>query len=362
MPFKSTSSDVGCRMSREILKIGLLGCGTIAQFAHLPALEKARGVKLTALCDGGEDLLQAMGARFNVRNLYTDYNHFLHEAEIDAVLIAVPDTFHVPLADRALRAGKHVLVEKPLGINSSECAQLCELVEQTKLTLQVGAMKRHDPGIAFAAQFAKERLGEILSVSAWYRDSIFRSEIQDALLPPIVSSANSVKPAYDPKNTDRRHYSLVTHGAHLFDTVRYLAGEIVSVSSCLAEKYEQFSWHGMFNLEKGAVGHFELSVKVNGEFGEGYVVHGEYGSVEVRTFLPFYYRSSEVRAFDGRTRQWHTPLGANSNPYRNQIEAFACSVLGRGAANPNEKDGLAVVRLLEAVEASVESGKRIELI
>jgi predicted dehydrogenase len=349
-------------MSLEILRIGLLGCGAIAQFAHLPALERAKGIHLTALCDSGDDLLQTMGARFKGARLYTDYDRFLHEDEMDAVLIAVPDMFHVPLATQALKAGKHVLVEKPLGVNSSECAQLCELVEKTNLTLQVGSMKRHDPGIAFAAEFVRERLGEILSVSAWYRDSVFRGEIQEALLPPVVSSPRSIKPREDTKKTDRRHYSLVTHGAHLFDTARYLAGDIASISCCLAEKFEQFSWHGMFNLEQGAVGHFELSVKISGEFNEGYIIHGEYGSVEVRTFLPFYCRSSEVRAFDGRTQQWRAPLGANSNPYKNQIEAFARSVLDRKAANPNEKDGLAVVRILEAVEASVKSGKRVDIL
>ena len=64
-------------MGREALKIGLLGCGPVAQFAHLPALAKARRVSLTALCDGAEDLLQAVGRRFGVEQLYSDYASFL---------------------------------------------------------------------------------------------------------------------------------------------------------------------------------------------------------------------------------------------------------------------------------------------
>lgn len=343
------------------LRIGLLGCGTIAQFAHLPALERANNVEMKAICDGRADLLNVIGSRCAAARVYTDYSEFLQDEEIDAVLIAVPDMLHVPLAMQALEAGKHVLVEKPLGINSTECLRLCELVKRTKLTVQVGAMKRHDPGIAFAAEFIRERLGEILSVSAWYRDSLFRVEMQRALLPPVIGNGYKAPAGHDPKNSDRRHYSLVTHGAHLFDTVRYLAGDIVNLSSCLAEKFEQYSWHGMFQLEDGGAGNFELSVKVNGDFEEGYFVQGRHGSVAIRTFLPFYCRSSEVRAFDGRTQQWHSPLGSNSNPYKNQLEAFANSVLKQKAANPNEEDGLATVRVLEAVEDSVNSGNWIDL-
>ena len=108
------------------------------------------------------------------------------------------------------------------------------------------------------------------------------------------------------------------------------------------------------------MGHFELTVKVNADWSEGYRIYGEHGSVEVKTFLPFYHRPSEVRAFDARTEQWHTPLGAHSNPYKNQLEAFARSVLDDEPVNPDAWEGLVTVRLLEAVEASVAVGGRIE--
>ncbi|MBI4026996.1 MAG: Gfo/Idh/MocA family oxidoreductase, partial [Verrucomicrobia bacterium] len=156
------------------LRIGLIGCGAIAQFAHLPALARARHVRLTAICDGADDLLQAVGRRMGVSHLYTDHRKFLEDAPIDAVILAVPDPFHVPLAVDAFKAGKHVLVEKPLGANSAECLELLRIVRQTNLKLQVGSMKRHDPGVAFARQFIQEKVGPILSVSGVFRDTIFR--------------------------------------------------------------------------------------------------------------------------------------------------------------------------------------------
>jgi predicted dehydrogenase len=347
-------------VSEAVLKIGLLGCGPIAQFAHLPALVKARGVALRAICDGANDLLQTIGRRYGVQQLYQDYTTFLRQAEIDAVLIAVPDTFHVPLASQALTAGKHVLVEKPLGINSAECQALLQMVQRTGLKLQIGAMKRHDPGMAFARRFVQERLGPILSVSGWYCDTLFRPAFQETLLPPIASSQNAIRPSGDPK-ADKQHYSLVTHGAHLFDNLRYLGGPISGVTVRHTEKSSQHSWHGLLDFEDGGLGHCELSVKVNADWSEGYRVYGEHGSVEVKTFLPFYYRPSEVCAFDARTEQWHKPLGANSNPYKNQLEAFARSVLDNEPVNPDVFEGLATVQLLEAAEASVATGGRIEV-
>jgi predicted dehydrogenase len=222
-------------------------------------------------------------------------------------------------------------------------------------------MKRHDPGIAFARQFIKERIGQIASASAWYRDSLFRYDVQEAILPRVITSAQAIRPPRDPKTADRRHYSLVTHGAHIFDTLRFLSGNITDVTASLAEKFGQYSWHGLVHYEGGALGHFELSVKVNGDYTEGYVVHGEQGCVEVRTFLPFYNRPSEVRAFDAKTQQWHTPLGSNSDPYKNQIEAFARSIVEDLPVSPDAADGSATVQILEAVEESVRCGTVVQI-
>jgi predicted dehydrogenase len=343
-----------------LLRIGLLGCGPIAQFAHLPALAKARGVQLTAICDAAEDLLEAVGRRVGVEKLFTNYKNMLAEAPIDAVLIAVPDAFHVPLATQALQAGRHVLVEKPLGTTSDECRPLVELVERTGLKLQVGSMKRHDPGIAVARQFVQEELGEVFSIAGWYCDTLFRPALQESLLPRAIQSSKKIVPSVDPK-ADKQHYSLVTHGAHLFDTIQYLGGRVSAVTVRLAEKSGQHSWHGVLEFAAGGLGHFELTVKVNANWSEGYRVYGEHGSVEVETFLPFYYRPSRVRLFSARGECWQTPLGAHSNAYKNQLEAFAAAVVEDLPTNPAAADGLAAVRLLEAVERAVHEDKRVKI-
>ena len=346
-------------VAQNALNIGLLGCGAIAQFAHLPALARTHRARLVALCDAAEDLLQTVGRKYGVVRLHTCYDGLLADDEVQAVLIAVPDAMHVPLAVRALYAGKHVLVEKPLGANSAECVQLVRMVRETGLVLQVGSMKRHDPGLAFARQFVHDRAGDVLSVSGVYRDTTFRSAMQESCLDRLLVSEHAVKPP-DPK-ANPQHYHLFTQGAHLFDSIRYLAGDITAVYAQMAVRSGQFSWHGLLEFDDGARGHFELTCKACSDWREEYTVNGEHGSVAVQVSLPFYHRPAIARAFDGRIQQWSQPLGGYSNAYVNQLEAFAAAVLDGQLAHPDVRDGLAVMRILEAVEKAVVACTRIEV-
>src|SRR5262245_19316451 len=131
------------KSSRQ-LRLGILGCGPIAQFAHFDACRKARNAELYALCDVAEDLLARMAAIHEPRVTYTDYSRMLADPQVEAVLIAVADQYHVPLARQALAAGKHVLIEKPLGVAVEECAALRDEAQRTGLTVQVGNNRRFD--------------------------------------------------------------------------------------------------------------------------------------------------------------------------------------------------------------------------
>jgi len=87
----------------------------------------------------------AVARRYDVPQAYADHSQVLTEELVEAVLVAAPNRFHYPIAAAALSAGKHVLVEKPLASTVADSEKLVDLVEQTGLVLQVGAMKRHDP-------------------------------------------------------------------------------------------------------------------------------------------------------------------------------------------------------------------------
>src|SRR5262245_8899032 len=200
----------------RLLRLGILGCGPISQIAHFEAAKKARNVELTAICDLADDLRERMAALHQPRFACRDYEELLAIPEVEAVLIGVADQFHVPLALKAIKAGKHALVEKPLGVTIEECEELRSQLADAKLVFQIGNNRRFDPGIAFARKFIQEEIGGLLSFKAWYWDSVYRYTMTDNLQPVTVSSAAARKPAGNPK-ADKRRYFILTHASHLVD-------------------------------------------------------------------------------------------------------------------------------------------------
>ncbi len=263
------------------LRIGVLGCGPIAQAAHFEACRRARNAELYAICDLAEDLVTRMSTIHEPRVTYQDYGAMLADPQVEAVIVATADQFHVEHASRALAAGKHVLVEKPLGVTIEECEALREQVQASGLLLQVGTMKRFDPGIAFARQFIKEHMGQLLALKAWYCDSTYRYTVRDNLQPILATSARARRPAGDPKASKRQYY-LLGHGSHLVDTARFLGGKIVRVQARLIEKFGAYCWFVATEFADGSVGHLDLTMAVRMDWHEGFQVYGEYGSVRTR--------------------------------------------------------------------------------
>ena len=104
----------------RLLRIGVLGAGPIAQAAHFEACRKARNAELYAICDVAADLLARVAAIHQPQVTYTNYADMLADPHVEAVIIGVADQFHVVLAQQAIAAGKHVLVEKPLSVGVDE--------------------------------------------------------------------------------------------------------------------------------------------------------------------------------------------------------------------------------------------------
>lgn len=212
-------------MEFEKLRIGILGCGTISQAAHIDACRKGKNVELYALCDVAADLLNRVSEVHKPKFSYTNYEKMLQNEQIDAIIIGIADPLHISAAIKALKAGKHVLVEKPVGVTVEECVALKEVVQASSLVLQVGHMKRFDEGIATARDFVKNDLGELLALKAWYGDGFERYTVTNNVMPIIEQSEQSIKPAYDIK-ANKKQYYMLAHGSHLVDTARFFLVEI----------------------------------------------------------------------------------------------------------------------------------------
>jgi predicted dehydrogenase len=345
----------------RLLRVGVLGCGPIAQIAHFDACRKARNAELYAICDVAGDLTAKMAAIHEPKVTYRDFDTMIVDPKIEAVIIATADIYHVPLCRKAIAAGKHVLVEKPLGVTVEECEQLRDELPKSRLVLQVGNNRRFDPGIAFARQFIQSELGARMGFKAWYYDSTYRYTMTDNLQPIIVKSASVRRPAGDPK-ADKQRYFMLTHGSHLLDTARFLGGEIVSVRARLLERFGAYCWFISLEFADGSLGHLDLTIAVRGDFEEGFQVYGENGSVTGKVYLPWFHKASHVECFSIKDRQFRRPLGEDAYTYKLQIEGFADSILNDAPMQgAGIDDGVAAMRSMVATARSAESGGLVRL-
>ncbi|MFB2552502.1 Gfo/Idh/MocA family protein [Ensifer soli] len=346
---------------KPTVKIGILGCGPISQAGHFESTVKARNAELYAICDVADDLRARMAATYAPRKDFADYDAMLADPDLDAVIIATADAFHVAAATRALQAGKHVLCEKPLGMAVEEVESLRAVVEASGRVFQVGHMKRYDAGLQSAKAFIEAGMGEMLALKAWYCDSTHRYAVTDAVQPQMIRSAKARKPSRNPKE-DLEQYFMLAHGSHLFDTARYFAGPIVSLEARLRQRFGAYCWFVDVEFESGVIGHLDLTVAVRMDWHEGFQIYGENGSILGKTYNPWLYRTSEVDIFSESTGATSRVLGADGHFYRRQLEGFCDTILNGGAlTGAGIEDGIASVRAMAAVRQSVRERRPVRL-
>jgi predicted dehydrogenase len=153
------------RATGRIIRVGVIGVGRGQSFAR--GATDLVGMKLVAVCDTWEERLREVGKTFGVRT-YTDYDRFL-EHDMDAVILANNFHEHAPFAIQALRAGKHVLVEKPMAMNAKECELMIRTAKENKRKLMVAQHMRFEAQAeALKAVIERGDLGQIYTANAKY--------------------------------------------------------------------------------------------------------------------------------------------------------------------------------------------------
>ena len=167
----------------EPVRFGVIGVGRIAANAFVPALEASPLATLAAAAS--RDLERARSVR--PARAYADYGELLADSEVEAVYIATHNGLHRDLSLQALACGKHVLCEKPLGRNASECQQVASAARDAGLHLVEAFMYRHHPQIARARELVDGgAIGELRTVEASFS---FRASI----LPPVEDSSTDLR-------------------------------------------------------------------------------------------------------------------------------------------------------------------------
>ena len=138
----------------KLIKVGIIGCGGIANGKHMPSLAKVADCEMVAFCDIIPERAEKAAKDFGVEGakVYTDYRELLKDETIDVVHVCTPNRSHSFITVDALEAGKHVMCEKPMAINSAEAKKMLDAAERTGKKLSIGYQSRFRPD----AQYMKE--------------------------------------------------------------------------------------------------------------------------------------------------------------------------------------------------------------
>jgi predicted dehydrogenase/threonine dehydrogenase-like Zn-dependent dehydrogenase len=146
------------------LGVALVGAGNLARWVHLPNLKKTHGVRLRAIQSGSGSRAKSYAIRFGSEYCTSDYDEILGNPNIQVVVIVSRNQYHADQALAALRAGKHVFVEKPMALTEDECRNINNAVQQSGKQLTVGFNRRYAPSyVRLKAQFAKRTAPAVLN-------------------------------------------------------------------------------------------------------------------------------------------------------------------------------------------------------
>ena len=156
------------------IKIGVVGCGSIAQIAHFPAIEKCKDIVLEAVCDIDYKHAEETAKKWGAKSWFSDYRKMYENTNLDAVIIATPNNVHRNQAIAAAKAGISVLVEKPLAVTNKEAWDIVNACKEAGVKLMVGCDRRFWVHNQWAKQLIEEGvIGKVLMSRAclhehWY--------------------------------------------------------------------------------------------------------------------------------------------------------------------------------------------------
>lgn len=346
----------------EQVNIGVIGCGSIAQHAHLPSIQRIDQYRLHAVSDHYADVAERVAVANGLAPTagFGDHRPILENPEIDAVCICAPTTKHAEIALEALEAGKHVLVEKPMAVTTSECETMIAAAEKAEKTLMVAFNHTYDPAARrLKAMLDAGELGDILFAEAFFYEDLY-TWTAGALSSTIRSSQQqSFWPQYDNAFENMREF-LHNFGSHVTNLFRVLLGEPKAIVSATGDPEKQF----VALLDYGAFPLVFKNVRVKqAKFEKGLEICGTRKRVRLEFAPPLQRYSAgklivtdlwDKAAGDG-SMVTHEPFLGFGWPFEEEHRHFvSCLIEGKQPLTDGNQ-GIGDVRLAEALSRMATS-------
>lgn len=152
---------------------GILGCAAIARIRTVPGLLKAENANLYAVASRGREKAEKFASQYPVEKVYDSYEALLQDEKVDAVYIPLPNSLHREWVERAAKAGKHILCEKPLALNEKEAEEMYEICQKEGVLLMEAFAYRHAPLV--------QKVKEMLDAGSIGKIKYIESHLTDVL-------------------------------------------------------------------------------------------------------------------------------------------------------------------------------------
>ncbi|MED3877670.1 Gfo/Idh/MocA family oxidoreductase [Priestia megaterium] len=253
------------------VKIGVIGCGSIAQHRHLPEYKMNEQVELVAVCDINTERANSVAQQYGVK-AYTNYEELLASGTVEAVSVCTPNYLHAPISVAALNSGVHVLCEKPMATSEEEAKAMIEAAKTNGKKLMIG----HNQRFVASHQKARELIekGEIGKIYS------FRTAFGHG--GPEGWSVDG-KDSWFFKKDEAFIGAMGDLGVHKTDMLRYILNEeIVEVGAFVESNAKDFANVDdnavcVLKTESGIIGTLAASWAYNGKEDNSTIVYGEKG-------------------------------------------------------------------------------------
>jgi len=220
---------------QQPLRIGVIGCGGIAQCAHLPAIRRVRGAELVAVCDVAGDLALSVGHANALSEdcIYDDHAALLARSDIDAVAVCAWTPIHAELSVEALRAGKHVIAEKPMANSTADAERMVAAARDADRILMIAYNHSYDLATDHVKGLLdRDELGDLLYGELFFYDDKGAWHA-GAYRDLIRSTAPRTRPERREVDATTRTFDFVqNYGSHLLSLMRILIGDPVGIEYC----------------------------------------------------------------------------------------------------------------------------------
>jgi len=349
------------------IKIGIIGVGSISE-CHIESYKKNPDVELYAFCDINEETLKLKGEKHGITRLFTNLDEMLALKEIDAVSVCTWNSEHKSCTIAALKAGKHVLCEKPMSVSKADAEEMQKVAEENGKLLMIGFVRRYGNDCRIVKDFIEaDSLGDLYYAKATY---LRRNGNPGGWFGDKSRSGGG---------------PLIDLGVHVIDLVRYLMGnpKPVSVYGATFKKLDNrphikgkqgYKSIGagskdicdvedlataLIRFDNGAVLSIEASFSLNIKKDEGTIeLFGTKGGAKLSPELEIYNETNNYltnMSFDADTTMGFDQI------FEREINHFVDCVQGKAECIAPACDGIELMGILDAVYESARTGHEVIL-